>query len=246
MASIYTDEAREARYAKLRPVKKGCDIVLGMLMILALWHLVDAITAAGSFFLSGLMSFSLALLFLAVLNAASGFFCIYAIYKKNVRITAVILLCHVIPLIVDRLLALLIMAVTLIVDIVWWKLEQQEGFPHFQITQMEYKERTEAYVRHMENRALEAGTRVAAEDDPGSDMHDLLDAGDKQALPAELRAYHERYLQAQAYETARAQHDGMMDSLEDIDMTPSAGTPQTPPVQPEHSDDSFTDLFTPM
>ena len=96
-------------------------------------------------------------------------------------------------------------------------------------------------------RALDAGTRVAAEEDPGSDMHDLLDDGtDKQALPAELRAYHERYLQAQAYETARPQHDGMMDTLEDIDMTPSAETPQVQPAKPEQSDGSFTDLFTPM
>ncbi len=243
MASLYTDEAREERYFKLRAKKKRLERILDWMMWIVL--AAAALTIIPDFasaFLNGVFLGDLHALFELLVDVAVYGFAIYAIYRKSAKLTgiavAVVLLGAVLtgsPLSLVGMIPLLLL---LYVDVQWGKLEKEEGFPHFDITYAEREERQRTAEERARNRAIQAGARVAATEQ-SSDMGDLLDAGhDTMVIAPTLRGYHDRSRDSsRAAETPRQFAPGVMDTLEaigsDAVRQESPHVPQQDPNVPE-------------
>ncbi len=221
MASIYTDEERETRYIRLRKKKRICDRIFDICMIAALLFGLLSVGDTGQILMGGLGSINFGMILLGLFGLLVIAGVVIAVYKKDWRITAaelVLLLLGGYSMALTEISVFMlgvITFITLIGDVLWHRLSEQEGFPTFEIGYMEEKERQKAMQRYAENRAVAAGVRAepAAPDDV---MHDLLDADtDVQSVTQKLSGQHDRYRDAQAVEHGREQYvPGVMDTLE--------------------------------
>jgi len=221
LASIYTDEAREARYSKLRQKKRAYDKIFDFCMWGAILFGVFALRDLVLVLIAALTSFSLAIIAVCFAGIICVLGTVWAIYKKDIRFSIAIALLMVFlqcsGVIMFSLALFIIIGVTCVTDFLWYKLSQEEGFPLFEIGFEEWKQREKAYERCAENRAVEAGVRAAAEaQNIGSgEMDDLLD-GSSEPIPAVPSGYKDRFAQAHVYESQQRYQPGVMDSLEDL------------------------------
>ena len=221
MASLYTDEAREERYFRLRAKKKRLDRVLDILMWLTLLcAAVSIIPGFAAAFLNGVFLGDLHALLDFVWSVAVYALAIYAIYCKNPKYA----FCAIVGIVAISILfdafsviGLITLLPVLWVDKEWAKLEKEEGFPLFDMSYAEREERTRTAEERARNRALQAGARVASSGQT-SDMGDLLDAGhDTMVIAPALHGQHDRYRGSVAGQTERPQFvPGVMDTLETI------------------------------
>lgn len=219
MASIYTDESREARYDKLRKKRDRCEKVFSVCMWLSLFIGITTFGIGTVYgLISGVFLGEMMPLIISLFASASCALAIYAVYAKNWKLTlaALLITAVLIPLQVSEVVCAVVLIPVLIANVLWERLSKEEGFPEFRITQQEFDERRKSMERQTKKRALALGVRVAATDQ-SSEMGDLLDAGsDTPIMPGDLHAYHERGRQTSVVETAPVLQQGNMDSLEDI------------------------------
>jgi|GEM_PF-2032605 len=243
MASLYTDEAREARYAKLRTKKKRLDITLDIIMRIVLFTmgLGVVINAIGGLLSVLSLNFLDGISFLLDLAMVAAV--VYAIYKRDRLTSAIVLgITIVFPMIRGfasgfglsvNLFAPVIMIAVLIVDVQWYQLSQEEGFPLFDISYQERQERQKQLEKVSLNRAVASGVRMASTEQ-NSDMSDLLDAGfDRPVMAQPLSGYHERMKDAKpGVQRAAGYQPGVMDMLEEIG-GPSASEQTSADEMPE-------------
>lgn len=221
MPSIYKEDERLARYSKLRKRRDTIEKVLGITMlaaiIAALGEIVPALLNSilgGLTLLRGLDEFILALAGIALMAAV-----IFAIYKRDWRITLVILILT--PFCIGfgvaqylGILQPLPLISALICDIFWAKLSKEEGFPQFQLEVNRQEAAAKAWDFTARKRAVETGARAAASAD-SSDMHDLLDDSAEE-INSDLTGYQERNQGADPLVHKAEQHSDRMDTLEDL------------------------------
>ena len=220
MPSIYTDDSRFARYAKLRTRKKAIEYVLDAAMIVAL------ILAAGEIIPDLLESIlgsmtglrPLGSLFLAFAAIAGTAAVIFAIYKKDWRITAIVLLLT--PLLITGgvfqkwgILQPVPLAAALICDLLWLPLTKEEGFPQFHLELDREAAARQAKVYTARKSAVDSGVRTEATGE--QDMRDLL-SEEAESINADLTGYQSRSQHADPLVHAREQHDSVMDTLEEL------------------------------
>lgn len=227
MATIYTDESREQRYARLRTKKRKCEKALDILMwITLLVGAFDLIPGLFSGLFNGLFGGSLDNFFAFFFSFAGAAAAIYAIYaKKFFHTLAAIVFIAVISVLGAAMAGqmaistgyIVILIPVAVIDRIWNGLEKEEGFPLFDISYAEREERRRNQEKLTEVRMLRAGYRVAADEQP-ADMHDLLDSErDVPVMPAHPRGYHDRFLGSAAVSApAAAVPSGIMDTLEEI------------------------------
>ena len=244
MATLYTDAAREERYARLRTKKKGLEKCLDVCMLFTLFVMGGSVIINA---IGGLLSFlsldfgtALAFLIQAAVTAAV----IWAIYQKDVRYSAIVLAVTCVIggielYLMDfglnaNLFAPFVMIAVLLIDIQWQKLSQEEGFPLFDISYKERAERERQIEKISKNRAVAEGVRIASTAQT-SDMGDLLDADfDKPVMAQGLSGYHDRMRTAKpGTERKAAYQPGMMDMLEDLGAPSSAAVPVSADEIPE-------------
>ena len=227
MASIYTDEAREARYGKLRIKRNRCEKWLGWIMWAIL--LIGALSLIPGFvdgLLGGLFRGELFTFFGFLFSVVNFCAAVYAVYAKKWQHTiAAIVLIAVLGAITASInykmaastFNIIPLIPTFFIDRVWAELEKEEGFPLFDISYAEREERRRNMEKLTEARALRAGYRVA-QTEQTSDMSDLLDSGrDAPVMAAHPRGYHDRYQDSQQItEPFQGIRSGVMDTLEDI------------------------------
>jgi len=214
MANIYTDEIRIARYEKLKKQKKACDAVFAVCMLILLIIAFAAVFmnlfqgAIWGLFLNEMGSFWMGI---GMLVCAG--FSVYALFQRDWRWLVPVTV--VVGFLTGGLFAIPLLPAA-VTSFFWEKLKDEEGFPDFKVTQVEQNDRQQTIVKNLEQRAVAEGTRIRQEAlDANAGMGDLLDAN-TQALPADLRNYHERSRDAEAAVQPIQQHDNRMDSLEDL------------------------------
>lgn len=235
MTTMYTDAAREERYGRLRAKRNFLEKWHDRLAWVAIFTIgLGMIASIMGGVLYGLF-ISISEFFTAMFDVAEALAVFYALYKRDYRITAGVLIGYVLlksitlgafggMLSLTDLVVLMLIA-ELIIDIQWHKLSQEEGFPLFDITYAEREERKQLQEEIVRNRAINQGVRVAATEQT-SDMGDLLDAGfDAPVLPPHLSARHERSgLYATPGTQAAEDFDaGKMAMLEEIGAPPRSG-----------------------
>ena len=220
MASIYTEDSRLVRYEKLRKRKSVLETVLGIAMLLALLlaagEVVPSLLESILGSLTLLREFSTFFLSLAAVACMAGV--IFAIYKKDWRIT----------LIVYAVTCILIgcgairywgsfqpapLTVALICDLFWAPLTKEEGFPQFRLEVDRHTATEKAWDFTAKKRALETGARTEATGE--TDMRDLLVEG-PDSLGADLTGYQERSMNADPLTKAAEAHSEVMDTLEEL------------------------------
>ncbi len=226
LASIYTDEERESRYSGLRKKKRIYDKVFDICMWTAIIFGVFALRDILITMIAALWVMSIPTIFVCLLALVCVLGTVWAIYKKDIRFSGGILLLMLFlqftGVINFGVQLPLVAGVTCVTDYLWYKLSQEEGFPQFEISFEEWKQREKAYEHYAENRAVEAGVRAAAgAQNDGGEMHDLLDES-RAPLPASPSSYKSRFEQAHVYEKQVHYQPGVMDSLEDL--IPSEGS----------------------
>ncbi|MBR3267402.1 MAG: hypothetical protein IKI58_01535 [Oscillospiraceae bacterium] len=238
MASIYTDEERTARYAKLRQKKRVYEKIFDICMIAAIIFGLFAVRDFLLVLIAGLMRLSLPSILVSLFGLVCTFGTVIAVYLKQIRVSAAVLfLClffsflgiynGITPLAV-------ICGVTAVTDYYWYRLSQEEGFPLFDFSYEEQQEREKVLQRYTENRAIEAGLRANpdAQGEADSEMTDLLDET-LQPVPAVPAGYKSRYENAHVYEKRIEYQPGVMDSVEDAaPQEPAAKSPDDDILQP--------------
>ena len=227
LASIYTDESREQRYGRLRRKKKKCEKALDILMwITLLVGALDLIPQLFSGVLKGLFAGQLGEFFGVIFSAVSAAAAVYAIYAKKWTHTLGAILVIAVSSAIGMAISgglvtssgyIVLLIPVLIVDRIWAGLEQEEGFPLFDISYAERGERSRNLEKLTEARALRAGYRIA-QTEQTSDMPDLLDSGrDAPVAAAHPHGYQERFY-GSAAENAPAEEirSGIMDTLEEL------------------------------
>ena len=167
--------------------------------------------------LEGLFAFDLGHFAASLGKTAVFMFAVYAIYAKNWKISvpAMILAWFVSPLVG------LIMLTVLVVNYLWSKLEQEEGYPIFDITYAEQQERQRKMEMISQHRALELGARAEHAGNP-DDMTDVLDpAGNTPVSRAGVSGYAQRpAFSTPGTEAVPEFSRGIMDDLTDIGTQP--------------------------
>lgn len=240
MATFETDEARLHRYDKMRRWKKRCEFIFDWAMWgVLLSGFITLVSAWIAGIITGLFGGDLGLFFSALFSTVGYAGAVWALYRRDWRITcAVILVLGLTGILggsMGDLVGVILIGAVLAAQIVWGRLEKQEGFPNFDISFREQEQRQTALVNSSEHRALAAGIRAAADTPGGSEMHDVLDAGiDRPALPAHLTGYRDRAANAVPQLRAQAPSSGMMDALEDIAAPPHPAPADEIPEVPDH------------
>ena len=223
MASILTDESRQARYAVLRKRKKILERIFDIMMWGTLLELfIEIVSQFVSGVLQGIFMGELIPFFVFLFVLAAGVFSVYALFRRDLRflLPAVILTglmngmgCFV----AFGVLLPVFLSIAGINSIFWAKLKQEEGFPLFDISFIEEQERQKVQEKRTEYRTLQAQIRAAQETlDTDAEMTDLLDADTKKDyMPAHLNNYHERYRNADAVVQIPEAHDDKMDLVEE-------------------------------
>lgn len=217
MASLYTDEAREKRYERLRLQSELCErgfkwlprITAGLLIIawFAVFMIEKEVSSDGQIMmiLAGVLG-CIGLLFRhwipAGISVLAMLFVTFAFFGELHGLS---------------LLPLAALGAALAICVKWAKLKKEEGYPYFKIPLSEYEDRRKAQVSIIEHRAVEAGVRAAQEHlNTDRDMDDLLDQT-TDAVHAQLHSYHDRSRDADPVVRAAEAHDGTMTKLEDME-----------------------------
>jgi len=238
---MYSDREREERYGRLRARKNKLEKqhdILGWVVMGTVG--LGAVISIFSGVLYGVFV-DASQFFYTLFELAEAGAVIYAVYKRDWRITLGVLIGYILLTaiqvgafdghfsIVDLVVVLL--GVELYIDRQWFKLSQEEGFPHFDITYAEREKRQQIQEELMRNRALQAGVRVASTEQT-SGMGDLLDAdSDAPVLAPHLQARHDRsrLYAAPGTQMPDAFDAGKMGMLEEI----GAPAPEAPPQNTE-------------
>lgn len=223
MANIYKDEVRLARYDVCRKRAKRCELMFGISMwVMIFLAIAEIIPHLLYGFLNGLFLGEMMPFCVMLVVTADVVFSICAIFRRDWRFLLGALICAVV-FVGSRLFVLfgylspIVLLLSLIASIDWRKLEQEEGFPRFEITYAEQTEQQKTQERRAQYRAVQAGTRVEqAHLNVHADMSDLLDE-DADQLPAHLENYHDRSLLAEPVVRLQEPHGDRMDHLEEID-----------------------------
>ncbi|MBQ9907476.1 MAG: hypothetical protein IJM46_11980 [Oscillospiraceae bacterium] len=204
MVSIYTDKAREKRYFVLRKKKKTYEtcfgICVGIYALIMITELIGGVASRGMAIGLGVNQiarigrYHLAANFLVLAVGLCGI-----LFRKwipaAIGAAGLIFLAAagwMTPFCIG-LIGLIPLCVTVWAGLGWSKLQQEEGFPRFQIDLEEYESQRKAQISFMQQRALRQGVRTAAQVlDPDAEMHDLAEQAGPDALPAMLQGYHAR------------------------------------------------------
>lgn len=222
MANIYTDAARRARYDKLLSRKKVLEKLYDVLMYPAIILTVGALLGGLIVLVFGGAFGNLSAIIQNVLNSATAVGTVIAIYQHKWKLTLGVLLFSLITLIsnpgLNTLTYPFLLSLTLVIDIMWAKLQKEEGFPHFEIPLEEYDQRAKQGEKIIRRRAIAAGDRIEASPETACGVADMGDIADDDAnipmAPAKLTGYHERARENAAPGTQRtAQHDAEMDEF---------------------------------
>lgn len=160
MASLYTDEVRLARYEKFRKRAKCCDIVFGISMwALVLIGLDEIVQQLSDGLFNGLLSGKLVPFFIMLAVIAEAVFSVYASYRRDWRLLFGVLICAAVFAAVGFYgsfgqLSVLPLLASAAVSLVWRKLEQEEGFPRFEITYAEQSARQKTQEQYFQNRIV--------------------------------------------------------------------------------------------
>lgn len=248
MASIYTDEERDRRNARLRAKKKHLDgmfDVLGWVLYILLGFVVvtdifmgflDSITDSVRPFLGG------------VCNLGIGFGAVYALHRREMRATVFWMIVSIPLGILANYLGAWMRPFVIVAEVYeavllplqreWQRLSQEDGFPLFDVSYNDRALAQKAQEKVMQKRAIaaaeqsrkEGGVFVENADGQG-DMLDILDDnGMARIIPEKLTGYQDRLREpARGEERSHAYVPGVMDTLEDIAPPPP---PSAPEIQP--------------
>lgn len=219
MADARTDEARLALYEKYRRQVRTAETILNIAMLAAV---VFAFGELLPNLLTGFLS-SITLVqgwapVIALLTAFADMAAvIYAIYKRDWRLTLIVLILTGILIGAGYvsywgILQPITLGAALIADLLLQPLKKEEGYPHFIIEHEDRAVQEKAIVNTVMRRAVESKVRTTEDRQPGG-MHDLLDEDAGQALPAQLFAYKDRSQAAEPAVKPAGEHSGTMDEL---------------------------------
>lgn len=221
MATIYTDEVRNARYDICRKKAKRCekifDITMWAMIFIAFTEILPQFAKG---FLYGAFIGELEPFFAMLAVAAIIVFGIYAEFRRDPRFLLGALLASgtvgpVFYMLFGHLTPIVLLVAT-IASFQWRKLSQEEGFPEFIITFAEHSSQQTKQVSRAQHRAVNEGVRTEQKElNAHADMSDLLDEGAEQ-LPAELKNYHERSRSAEAVVQLQTPHGDRMDEIDDL------------------------------
>ena len=221
MASVYTEDERLVRYSKLRKRRDNVEKILGAVMLVALTAAAgEVIPALLDSILGGLTLLrELDVFFLALAGIVLMAAVIFAIYKRDWRITLITLVPVTLGIGFGAIRYLgvlqpLTLTAALVCHIFWARLSKEEGFPQFQLEVNRQEASQKAWDFTARKRAVETGARVAASADD-KDMYDLLDDR-TEALNTDLTGYQERSQGADPLVHKAEQHSNIMDTLEDL------------------------------
>lgn len=202
MASCLTDEERERRYAELRKKKKWSDILIAFPVLAGVILFIAGVFAVpgvlGDIAMGGSI-LELPVMMCPLIASAAAAACAFSRRIKLIlfAIPAVVLL----DLISGGSTCFILVPMLLIGTVgayIHGKLEEEEGFPLFQIPLSEQSERQRTAEKRTRIRAEKAGTRRVAGDDVHGEMGDLLD--DAENVPVQitaLKGYYDRSADAQ-------------------------------------------------
>lgn len=160
MASLYTDSVRLARYETFRKRTKCCNIVFGIslwvMMIAALTEIFEQIVS-GIF--DGILYGRLMPFFVMLAVSAEMVFSVCAVYRRDRRLLLGALICASVFTVGGLFESLGDVSVPPLLasaaaSLVWHKLEQEEGFPLFEITYAEQSKRQKAQDQYVQNRIV--------------------------------------------------------------------------------------------
>lgn len=226
MVSMYTDEARLKRYSVLHAKMEKCEFWFGKCLLISI--VVSLAESVGNIFAKPVANLvqgklvpnSISTL-LVVLTMG---FTVFAITQRNRKLILAALVAVVLCFCAGwytqfQIGAIQIMplSIALRYAFTWNMLENEEGFPRFQIDWEEHGNREKSQVSYIERRALESGARVEQEAlDPNAQMTDIIDAPEEvQQLGAKLHNYHERSRNSDAAVQIAPHHNQTMDAIED-------------------------------
>lgn len=222
MASIYTDAVRRARYDKLRSRKKLLEKLYDVLMYPAIILTVGVLLGSLIALVLGGAFGNLSAIIQNILNFAAAVGTIIALYQHKWKITlGALLFSLIVPISNSGLHTIaypFLLSLALVIDIMWAKLQKEEGFPHFEIPLEEYDQRAKQGEKIIRGRAIAAGNRIAAFPETACGIADMGDIADDDAnipmAPAKLTGYHERARENAAPGTqCTAQRNAEMDEF---------------------------------
>ncbi len=227
MASCLTDEVRAAHYDQCRLKKKRCESILSFCMkavlLIAVFTLLPA-AAEGLLFGLFIGDFDPFLQF--VLKTLAGAATVYTIYLRNWKITLGIVF---VSAVMNPLTPLFVIP-CVFAHRGLNKLEQEPGWPLFDVSFSEWQERQKNLERITRHKAIQLGEAAASCSNTG-DMDDLLDEN-RHTLPAFVSGYHDRYRDSDPNAQPAPFVPGIMEELEEIGgpIEPSA------PCTPDHGE----------
>ena len=226
MATFLDEKTRAEHYAQNRKKKKtlerGYDIIFWIFMIPIAFSVVPSLI--GGFIKLFALDFLLLLegIGLAIMYGAG----IFALYKHRMKITACVMLVVAIFSAFIKVSAEcipVILVFVFLLDRQWEKLEQEEGFPLFDISYREQEEQPALATKRAKYQAVQLGARVAHVTNEGA-MNDLLDDGkDAPVVAGPLSGYHDKFRNSVlGYQPPKPYQTGVMDDILS-DLQPATG-----------------------
>lgn len=226
MPSVLTDAVRNENYAICRKRKQRLDKFFDVMMWIELYIcttviIVSAFSTFTYTFVTG-TDIDAGARFLYAVVALLGV--IYAFYTKHIKPNLLVLTAQIILMVISEfaagvVIALFLSIINLIASIRWEKLEQEPGFPLFDISYEELKERQLVQEKRTHFQALQYEERRVnnAECPAAADMEDLLDTvADTPIAFKHLEKYHDRYYDNRPLPDEAPAAPAMSDALECI------------------------------
>ncbi len=220
MASLYTDEALEARYARNRKKKRLYELVSLLLFLMwlacALFVMLPDVIIGVLSVVANIMSLLTTgeldsdmtnFIVTALVELATALPTGYVIYRKRSRYALILSAVLFVLMLTTRYYAfvsfqLFLNIMAFILHRCWETLAQEEGYPLFAISYQEQQEKQQAAERLAKKQAIKAAQDACAEQ-PVSNaaaenvMPDLLDPQTVN-IPSDLAGYHDRFQQTNA------------------------------------------------
>ena len=222
--STENDSERRIRYGELRKRKGILEKLRGFCSYgIIFCSIPEVISCLIAGVLVGAVKGELGMFFWCLFGAFTASFSVYSLYKNRIVLLIISILFSAIAGCSGlygmlSFAAIPILILSIVLSVLWSKLEQEEGFPHFDELFEEHQHETALREKRTRFQAEQTGVRVAADAaQPDNEMHDLLDEGfDNETAAAPLVNYHKRGDLAHPAQVLQQYKPGEMDTLEEL------------------------------